>query len=363
MSAPLPETMAGVVLTGHGGLDRLVYRTDLPVPVPGPDDVLIRVRASSVNNTDINTRIGWYSKAVTGATGDGGSGGLVDADAADAGWAGVPLSFPRIQGADAAGEIVAVGERVSADRIGERIVVRTLMRAPAAFRPFECWTFGSECDGGFAQFAVAPAADTFAVQTPLSDAELGAIPCAYSTAENMLVRASVTGDDTVLVLGASGGVGVAAVQLAKLRGAQVMAVAQGDKAAAVAALGADRVVPRGASLRDALGPRSVSVVVDLVGGAGFEGLLDLVRRGGRYVTAGAIAGPLVTLDLRTLYLNDLTLFGCVAQEDVVFANLLTYLRDGRLRPRIARTFRLAEIHRAQELFLTKRFVGKIALVP
>ena len=359
----LPATMAGVQLTGHGGLDKLDYRTDLPVPKAGPDDVLIAVKATSVNNTDINTRIGWYSKAVTGTTGDGGTGGFDEATGEDASWSGVPLTFPRIQGADCYGEIVAVGERVPPGRLGERVLVRTMMRAPVSFRPFECWTFGSECDGGFAQYAVAPAADAFRVDSDLSDAALGAIPCAYSTAEGMLVRAAVTERDTVLILGASGGVGAAAVQLAKLRGARVIAVAAAEKADAVRALGADDVIARGASLTVALGARSLSVVVDLVGGGGFAELPDLLMRGGRYVTAGAIAGPLVTVDLRTLYLNDLTFYGSTAQDDAVFENLVRYLADGRITPLIAATFPLSEIRRAQELFLSKSFVGKIALIP
>ena len=104
----VPATMAGIVLTGFGGFDKLVYQGDLPVPVPGPDEVLIRVGAAGVNNTDINTRIGWYSKTVEGSTAAGGASGFAEAE--DDGWSGAPFSFPRIQGIDAAGRIVAVGK-------------------------------------------------------------------------------------------------------------------------------------------------------------------------------------------------------------------------------------------------------------
>ena len=145
-----------------------------------------------------------------------------------------------------------VGEGVSRDRIGERVLVRSMLRTPVDHRPFECWTFGSECDGGFAQFTVAPARGTYAVRSDWSDEELAALPCAYSTAENMLHRAAV-GSERVLVTGASGGVGLAAVQLAKRRGATVIAVCSPSKAADVMAQGADQTVDRGADLVSALG--------------------------------------------------------------------------------------------------------------
>ncbi len=357
----LPETMHGVVLTGHGGLDKLVYRTDLPVPKPGPDEVLIRVDAAGINNTDINTRIGWYSKAVTTDTDAGGAGGFDAAVDADASWSGTPLHFPRIQGADACGRIVAVGAGVDPARIGERVLVQPMQPTPDG-APFSLLTFGSETDGSFAQFAVARARYTYAVNCDWSDAELAAIPCAFSTAENMLHRASV-GAETVLITGASGGVGSAAVQLAKRRGATVIALASTAKHDAVRALGADRVIDRRADLLAELGENSVDVVLDLVGGDGWPALLDLLRRGGRYITAGAIAGPLVTLDLRTLYLKDLTLFGATYQVDEVFANLVSYIEAGEIRPTLAATYPLADIARAQEDFLAKAHTGKLVLLP
>ena len=362
-SSKPPETMTAAVLTGHGGLDRLEYREDVPVPRPGPGDVLIRVAAAGVNNTDINTRIGWYSKGVRGETNAGTAAGFDDADTADATWSGVPLRFPRIQGADCCGRIADVGEGVSPARIGERVLVRNMLRAPVDFRPFECWAFGSECDGGFAQYAKAPAADTWAVDCDWSDTELASIPCAYSTAEGMLHRAGVGAADRVIVTGASGGVGSAAVQLAKCRGAEVIAVAGHAKMDAVRSLGADRVVARGDSLVEALGESSVSVAVDLAVGPQWNELIDLLQRGGRYVTAGAIAGPLVELDMRTLYLKDLTFFGCTFQEDAVFDNLVHYIEANRIRPFVARTYPLAEIAQAQEDFIAKKYAGKLVLVP
>ena len=135
-----PDKMYGVVLTGHGGLDKLEWREDLEVPQPGDDDVLIEVHASSVNNTDINTRTAWYSKAVRGDTASGATQGNADADAADGGWSGAPISFPRIQGADCCGEIVAVGSGVPESRIGERVLVRSLQSTGASGGSFATWT-------------------------------------------------------------------------------------------------------------------------------------------------------------------------------------------------------------------------------
>jgi len=147
----LPSTMAAVLLTGHGGLDRLDYRTDVPVPAAGPGDVLINVRAAGVNNTDINTRIGWYSKSVSTGTDDGDTGSQsIDAiDAGDAAWSGATIAFPRIQGADVCGVIVAVGAGISTERIGERVITRAMppRRDPdGTIVPFTLETLGAERD-------------------------------------------------------------------------------------------------------------------------------------------------------------------------------------------------------------------------
>jgi NADPH:quinone reductase-like Zn-dependent oxidoreductase len=354
--------MAAVLLTGHGGLERLEYRTDVQVPFPNRGEVLVQVAAAGVNNTDVNTRIGWYSKAITSETGEGAAAGFDAVNNADATWSGTALKFPRIQGADVCGRVVEVGEGVPRDRIGERVLVRNMLRTPVDYRPFECWTFGSECDGGFAQFTVAPSRETHAVRSDLSDEELAAVPCAYSTAENMMHRTAVAAE-RVLVTGASGGVGLAAVQLARRRGAMVIAVCSAAKAADVRAQGADHTVDRGADLISALGRASVDVVIDLVGGPQHSRLLDLLRRGGRYAISGAIAGPVAEIDLRTLYLKDLSLFGCTFQEDEVFENLIRYIERGEVRPVVSRTYPLSEIVRAQEDFLRKEHVGKLVLIP
>jgi NADPH:quinone reductase-like Zn-dependent oxidoreductase len=358
----IPETMTAVLLTRHGGLDALAYRHDVSVPAPGPGEVLINVAAAGVNNTDINTRTAWYSKKVTQGTNTGGAGGFGEAEDADATWSGVPMTFPRIQGADVCGRIVAVGEGVDAGRIGERVLVRNMLRTYVDYRPYECWTLGSECDGGFAQFCVAPDRETHAIDCDLTDAELASVPCAYSTAENMLHRAAV-GAERVLITGASGGVGSAAVQLAKRRGADVTAICSSSKAKEVLGLGADRIIDRNADLLAEIGEKNIDVVVDLVAGKSWPHYLDVLTLGGRYATAGAIAGPISEIDVRTLYLKDLTLFGCTFQEDIVFESLVEYIERGEIRPFVSKTYPLSEIAQAQEDFLAKTYPGKLVLIP
>jgi len=347
----VPRTMSGVTTLGHGGPDMLVWRDDLPVPDVGPNEVLIKVAAAAVNNTDINTRIGWYSKSVTGATD-----AVRDTNADDGGWAGTPLNFPLIQGADCCGYIVAMGEDVHPARIGQRVIVRSMQSTGSGNQPFITDTFGSEHNGGFAQYTKTFDAEAFVVDDSLTDAQWAAIPCAFSTAEGMLQRANV-GAERILITGASGGVGTAAVQLAHLRGANITAMTQSSKGDAVRALGAHSTIERGA----ALPKHQYDVVIDLVGGPTWPALLDTLKRGGRYVTAGAIAGPMVELDLRTLYLNDLTLFGSTYQDVKIFKDLIGYVQSGALRPAIAATYDLRDIHAAQAAFGAKTHVGKITL--
>ena len=353
----IPATMRAVLLTGHGGYDKLEVRDDVPVPVPGPEDVLIRIGAAAVNNTDINTRIGWYSKAVAEATDVNAATGIDGAG--DDGWSGAAFQFPRIQGADACGRIVAVGTGVDPARIGERVLVEPVLRGRDRF---DIRYFGSEVDGAFADYACVPAANAYHIESALSDAELASFPCAYATAENILTRIGLIAGERVLITGASGGVGSAAVQLARRRGAEVVAMASTDKADAVLALGASQVVPRDANLQSLFGEEFFDAAVDVVGGAQFGAILDIFKRGGRYGVSGAISGPIVGLDLRTLYLKDLRLIGCTVLEPEVFGNLVGYIERAEVKPLIAVTYPLTEIVAAQDAFLTKQHVGKIVLV-
>ena len=361
MNSNLPKTMHAVLLTGHGGLDKLEYRTDVPVPSPNNNEVLIRVAAAGVNNTDINTRIGWYSKSVTSDTNKGGEKGLTEAKDDDGSWSGQPLHFPRIQGADVCGHIVAVGSDVNSSRIGERIIARTMQEDPNNSNDYACWTMGSECDGAFAQYTVIRSSETFKVDCNWSDIELASMPCAYSTAEGLLHR-SKTGAEEIFITGASGGVGSALIQLAKLRGAYVTAQCSSSKHKEVIKIGADIVVDRNINLVEKLGKNKFDVVLDVVAGSNnWPHLLELLKPRGRYVTSGAIAGPIVDLDVRTLYLKDLTLYGCTYQPAEIFQNLIGYIERNEIKPLVAQIYSLKQIKKAQEVFLSKKFIGKIVL--
>lgn len=358
--AGVGSTMKAVVTIGNGGYDKLVYR-DVPLPELSPGEVLLQVLAAGVNNTEINTRVGWYSKEVATDTAAAAADQGRAAAKPFAGWSG-DSPFPFIQGTDCCGRIVAVAPGGDAGSIGARVLVRSCMRK-AGFGSMETIWLGSDFDGAFAQFVKVPASEVFKVDCDWSDVELGSIPCAYGTAENMLHRARVARGERVLVAGASGGVGSAVVQLARRRGAQVIAIAAKAKMDQVRALGCDRVIDRDDDVVERLGEKSVDVVVDNVAGPAFGGMLKALKRGGRYVSSGAIGGPLVALDMRTFYLNDLTLIGSTAWDEPVFPNLVSYIERGEIKPLVAKTFPLEFIAEAQREFLEKKHVGNFVLVP
>ena len=377
-----PATMHAMVTMGHGDMDQMVFHTDWPCPTPAAGQVLVKVGACGLNNTDVNTRAGWYSKAVSTATKTGGHDRIDDADPS---WGGAPISFPRIQGADICGRIVAVGAGVDQARIGQRILSDCWLRDPDAPADKNKTDYmGSECDGGFAQYSVMPEQNAIAVNSALSDAELATFSCSYSTAEGMLSRAELGKTDTILIPGASGGVGSALVQLAKHRGARVLALTSPDKEAALLALGADRVLPRATlapnnanndcdnnsgeagleiSFKEALKTEKITVLADVVGGPAWPYLLDCLQRGGRYTCSGAIAGPMVTLDLRTLYLRDLTFTGSTVIGLEIMPRLVSYIEASVVKPLLAATYPLAELHTAQHAFMAKKHIGNIVVCP
>lgn len=360
----IPTTMRAMVLTGHGGLDKYDYREDWPVPRPSDDQVLIKVHACGLNNTDVNTRSGWYSKAVSEATTGSAYNEVSDDDPT---WGGAPISFPRIQGADICGTVVAAGANADKALVGKRVLADGWLRDwsdPAGKEAVGY--FGSECDGGFADYTVVDHRNVRAVDSALSDAELATFSCSYTTAENLLTRAGVTAGDTVLITGASGGVGSALIQLANRRGATTIAMASDAKHAQIEPLNPSALIGRApddlaGELERVTGKRAVSVVADVVGGPYWPTLIDVLERGGRYATSGAIAGPIVPLDLRTLYLNDLTFHGCTVTALNVFPDLVTYVERGEIRPILAATHPLAELREAQAAFIAKEHIGNIVV--
>tara|TARA_R110002072_G_scaffold94336_7_gene208519 strand:+ start:5235 stop:6311 length:1077 start_codon:yes stop_codon:yes gene_type:complete len=358
----MTKTMKAMVLTGHGGLEKYVWHEDWPMPEPGSMEALIKVGACGLNNTDVNTRSGWYSKVVSEAT----TGEAYETVAEeDSTWGGRPISFPRIQGADAVGRVVAVGEGADPALIGKRVMTDGWLRDWSDPENMDkAGYFGSEIDGGFAEYTKTDVRNMAVLESGLSDAELATFSCSYSTAEGMLSRANVTADDTVLVPGASGGVGGALVQLAKRRGARVIAMASEAKHADVARLGPDLILPHAPeNLRKALGGEKVTVVADIVGGPYWPKLIDVLERGGYYTCSGAIAGPMVTLDLRTFYLRDLTFTGSTIIPSTIFKDLVGYIERGEIKPVLAATYPLCELREAQAAFIDKRHVGNIVVMP
>ena len=310
------------------------------MPELGAGEVLIKVLAAGVNNTEINTRLGWY---------------------AGGGWH-IPTPFPFIQGTDCCGIVTQTFKASDAALVGKRVLVRPCMRPDGFSSMLNIW-MGSDFDGAFAQYVKVPAREVFPIDSTWTDAELGSIPCSYGSAENMVHRSRVTSGEHVLVAGASGGVGSAVVQLAKVRGATVTAIVGKSKMNKVLRVGADFVVDRDSDIVSELGEERFDVVIDNVGGPHFAGELNALKRGGRYASSGAIGGPLVNLDLRTMYLKDLTLIGCTAWDEPVFPQLVSYIESNRIKPLVAKTFPLADIAHAQQEFLEKKHVGKFVLIP
>ena len=337
--------MTAAVTTGHGGPETIVIRHDWPVPVPQSGEALVRVTAAGINNTDLWSRQGSYGTAA-------------DPDAV-VGWRGVPLDFPRIQGGDIAGVVVGVGDCVDESWLGRTVIVD-----PAAeySEGYPSAIVGSEVDGGFAEYHVSPVARLHDVtDSPLSDDQLACLPIAYATAFGMVERAECRAGERVLVTGASGGVGLAAVQIAASRGCEVIAYTSEEKATTVARCGAAEVVVRGRDRLEDL--PEVSVVLDVVGGDEFPTVFGRLGDGGRLATVGAIAGPVVKLDLRRLYLRNRRLIGSTMHTPELFADLVQLARAGAVDPLVAATYPLAEIGAAQSRFEKKDFVGKLILVP
>jgi NADPH:quinone reductase-like Zn-dependent oxidoreductase len=348
--------MKAVVLTGHGGMDKLRYVEDFPTPSPAAGEVLLEVHACGMNNTDVWVREGAY-------------GTQEDPDAVSS-WrrGGTTLTFPRIQGTDTVGTIVAVGDGVDAGRLGQRVMVDFSIYNTDTDSLADIDYIGHGRDGGYAEYCVVPDSHAHLVDTDMSDAELATFCCAYLTGEHMLDRARVAAGENVLVTGASGGVGSGVVQLCRARGAVPYAVTAPGKEQALMDIGAEAVITRDrgdleTAVRRAMNDRPVDVVADLVAGPMFPALINLLRPEGRYTTAGAIAGPVVQLDLRTVYLKHLELHGSSQGTRGAFRNLLRYIETGQIRPLLHATYPLSEFHRAQTDFMAKDFIGKLVVVP
>ncbi|WP_250290065.1 zinc-binding dehydrogenase [Streptomyces atroolivaceus] len=345
------ETMRAVRITEHGGPEVLEL-TDVAVPLPQPGEVLVQVGAVALNNTDLWTREGSY-----GRPGD---------PEALSGWRG-PIDFPRIQGADVAGRVVAVGADVDGGLVGRRVVVDPAIYDAEGPDANPVGLMGSERDGGYAEYVTAPAAQVHDVtESPLTDDQLATLPTAYGTALGMIERGRLREGETVLVSGASGGVGIALIQIARARGARVLAISSGSKIDAVRQAGAHEVLDRARDIAEqirAAAPEGIDVALDVVAGDLVSEGLPLLREGGRWVVAGALGGYDVTFDVRRLYLHNAQVIGSAMHTPTHFGFLMDLARRAEIQPVIAATFPLDRAARAQEELGRRDHVGKIVMRP
>ncbi|MGP5309179.1 zinc-binding dehydrogenase [Vreelandella alkaliphila] len=365
----VPKTMSAMLLTGHGDVDKLQYRQDVITPKPGAGQVLVQVTATAKNNTDRKAREGLYptkGKEEVTSFAMGGS---------------PTLTFPRIQGADIAGRVAAVGEGVDASRIGERGLLDFNIYADER-RDINLTPdyYGHGADGGYADFVVVPADQFHHVPNPeLHDAELAAMGmCSYQTAYHMMTSANIRAGERVLVTGASGGVGTALIQLCRIVGAIPYAVSQPDKADALLALGAEVVIDRGdlstfvERVLATTDGKPIDAVMDLVGGQMTDLFIDtmIVDMQGRssyprLSIAGASGGNISEIMWTRVYLYQVQIFGVSHGTREEAEQLIEWIRSGALKPVLHAAFKLSDLHNAERYFVNRgsNYLGKIVIVP
>ncbi|MCW4153201.1 MULTISPECIES: alcohol dehydrogenase catalytic domain-containing protein [Halomonadaceae] len=368
-SSTPPTTMAAMLLTGHGGIEKLEYRQDVATPKPQAGQVLVQVTATAKNNTDRKAREGLYPTKDKG-------------DVTSFAMGGEPtLTFPRIQGADVAGRVVAVGEGVDASRIGERGLLDFNLYADDR-RDINLTPdyYGHGADGGYAEYIAVPSDQFHHVPNPaLHDAELAAMGmCSYQTAYHMMTSAGIGAGERVLVTGASGGVGTALIQLCRVVGAIPYAVSQPDKADALLALGAEAVIDRGDlptfvdRVLATTDGQPIDAVMDLVGGEMTNLFIDTMivdmqhrKRYPRLSIAGASGGNLSEVMWTRIYLYQVQIFGVSHGTREEAEQLIAWIRSGELKPVLHAAFKLSELHDAERYFVNRgsNYLGKIVIVP
>lgn len=365
----IPTTMRAMCLMGHGGVEQLVYKSDVPVPTPKDDEVLVQITATAKNNTDRKAREGLYPVGSSDEVTSFQMGGTPT------------LTFPRIQGADIVGRIVAVGDNISSSRIGERGLLDFNLypddRPDLNLMPDY---YGHGADGGYAEY-VAVKADQFyhIPNQELADAELASMGmCSYQTAYHMLTAAKVAAGEHVLVSGASGGVGTALIQLCRVIGAIPYAVSQPSKADMLLKLGAEAVIDRG-DLNDfvertlnATQGKPIDAVMDLVGGEMTDPFIDTMIQDmharttyPRLSIAGASGGNISQMMWTRIYLYQVQIFGVSHGTREEAKQLMLWIKEGKLKPVLHGAFKLSELHEAETFFVNRNqhYLGKIVIVP
>lgn len=363
----IPNTMKAMVLTGHGDVDKLEYQ-DVSVPAPGPGEVLVRVTATAKNNTDRKAREGLYPTK---------KGEMTSFQ-----MGGKPtLTFPRIQGADIAGRVAAVGEGVDESRIGERGLLDFNIyandRRDVNLTPDY---FGHGADGGYAEYVALPSDQFHHIpNAELTDAEVASMGmCSYQTAMHMLTSANIKSGERVLVTGASGGVGTALIQLCRIMGAIPYALSKQDKATALLELGAEAVLDRSDMdsfvdrVKAETGGKPIDAVMDLVGGEMTDVFIDTMifdmnarSTYPRLSIAGASGGNISEILWTRIYLYQVQIFGVSHGTREEAEQLMAWIREGQLKPVLHGAFRLSDLHQAEKYFVNRgsNYLGKIVIVP
>lgn len=340
--------MKAAVIHEFGGPEVLRYE-DVPDPQPRKDQILVRVKACALNHLDV-----WVRKGLPG------------------------VKLPHILGSDIAGEIVEVGEYITGFQPGQRVLVAPMhfcnhCEQCVAGRQNLCREFtvlGNGVDGGNCELIAVPAANVIPVPDSLSFNEAASVPLVFLTAFHMMTgRASIRPGQTVLVLGANSGVGIAAIQIAKLFNATVIATAGDDRKIQKAReLGADHVINHyqqkiGDEARKITDKAGVDIVIEHVGAATWNESMKALKPGGTLVTCGATSGPQASFDLRFLFARHLALLGSYMGTMGELHEVLRLVFSGKLKPVVDSTFPLREIRAAHEYLEQSRMFGKVVLNP
>jgi NADPH:quinone reductase-like Zn-dependent oxidoreductase len=340
--------MKAVRIHQFGGPEVLMYE-DVPDPRPRKDQVLVRVKACSLNHLDV-----WVRKGLPG------------------------VKLPHILGSDIAGELAEVGEYVSGFAVGQRVLVAPMHFCGHCVKCLageqnQCREFtvlGNGVDGGNCELIAVPAANVIPIPDALDFNQAASVPLVFVTAWHMLVGlAGVRPGQTVLVLGASSGVGIAAIQIAKLFHCRVITTA-GDEAKLEKGreLGADYGINHyqqkiSEEVRRITNKEGVEIVVEHVGAATWDESVRSLKSGGKLVTCGATTGPNVSLDLRHLFARQLTLLGSYMGTMGELHEVLSHVFEGRLKPVVDRIFPLSEIRAAHEYLEKSQMFGKVIVNP
>ncbi len=345
-------SMKAVQVTGYGDVDKLDL-VDIPIPEPKSNEVLVKVKACAINNTEIWMREGAYG---TGKK---------------SGWRPEGVQFPRTPGSDITGQVVKVGSQVEENTLGKDVVLFPFTSSGAAGLEHisEDMSFiGSEYDGGYAEYVVWPA--ELCYDMPLADyIESSVFSVSGMTAWHMVEQIQAKPGETIMVTGANGGVGSLNVQIAsKVFGAKVIAIV-GDLALEnkMKELGATHVLSyRSENLSEEIleangGP--IDSVLDVVGDALFATSLQVLKKGGKFCTSGSAGGQKTELDFRTMYLKHITMYGSVLGTRADFQKMLKAISEEKIKPVIDCTFPLEEAREAQTYFKNSGKLGKIVLLP